>query len=268
MAEQSAWPSHQRVEASDDLLLADREQLCARYFSAEAADYDEYDESVEKRRLYCAAVDDYASRIIRQLDRCDTLLSFGCGTGRRELAIADHLPSKPLLVGVEISPKMAEIAASRGIKTFPDLTAAEYSLANPVNTILCLSSFVHVPTETKRANVLRGFRRLIAPDGVLIIDVFNMHDRYEWGPEILSANAASSEGRKSQSGDVYYRRVDGSAVSYMHYFTIAEICQLLEEAGFIVTDLKGVGYARQSGQIGVPLDEGCALIRCQVSQTA
>lgn len=244
-----------QVEAKDAVRI---QQMCRAYFDQEADWYDAYDLSVDKRRRYSAAVDTYVLGKLAGYTVDDTILSFGCGTARREEEIVGKLENAPKVIGVEHSSSMARHASERNFTIVSDMEAVT-DLIPSAAAILCLSSFVHIPTRDARRDLLRSFHRILSSGGILIVDVFNVDDQHEWGPSLAQRRA---EGDLEAPGDVYYRRIGSELVSYMHYFSVGEITKLLEEAGFVITELIGIGYAHQPGKLGVPLDQGCVLLSC------
>ena len=234
---------------TDDEITA----ACLGYFAGEAAGYDEFDRSVRRRAAYLRAVDDRVAAEISGLGRCDLVLSYGCGTGRRELDIAARSGFRPALLGVEPCAPMAEIAAARGVPSIPDLDAGGAPAPASVDAVLCLYTFFHLPRGA-RAGTLRRLAGLLRPGGLLALDVFHAHDR--WGGGADPAPLA----RRIRDGDVLYRRIGAPHVSFMHYFTVAEIAGLIEDAGLTVTRIVGVGHGKDPGRIDVPLTEGCLLV--------
>lgn len=234
-------------------------RLCTSYFDAIALDYDAQDLAHEKRRLYQESVDDYVTQILNQTGPEQIILSFGCGTGRREWQIVKRLVDPcSAIYGVESSARMASQARERGLRILEDLATQVTLESESVDTVLSLSSFVHLPDALSRRTALSEFYRLLRPKGALMLDVFNLHDQFEWGPELIRNSSVHDP--FEQSGDVYYKRLDRPEVSYMHYFSIGEITSLIEGSGFVIVDLVGVGYATKPGQRPVALNAGCLLL--------
>jgi SAM-dependent methyltransferase len=126
---------------------------------------------------------------------------------------------------------------------------------------LALYSFVHLPDVESRKEVLRSLASALRPDGLLILDVFNLNDNFEWASKLADGGRGRMPPTSGpRRGDTLYRRVGHREVSFMHYFTVSEIAVLVEEAGLVLTDLLGVGHGNSPGQIGVPLDAGCILV--------
>ena len=95
------------------------------------------------------------------------------------------------------------------------------------------------------------------PGGHLYIDVFNINNRFEWGPFALRTfNHMRLDRYGYESGDVFYRRANGEEIAYLHYFEWEEIKSLLEEAQFEIQSTQYIGYAKNSGQIVEDPNEG------------
>lgn len=248
-------------------LVSDRDlvALCEAYFDSEALGYDEFDDLTERRGRYFNAIDNYIATKIRTMDVCKRIVSFGCGTGRREAQIVQVLAPAPApeVIGIEISARMGSIATSRGLRVIRNLGDAGTPPPGSVDLAICLYSFIHLPDRETRLGVLRSLARALREGGLLILDVFNLCDKYEWRSKISDGGSGvrpplSGEHR----GDVIYRRRAHQETSYMHYFTVGEICSLVEDAGLTITELSAVGHGHLPGKMSVPLDEGCLLLTC------
>lgn len=234
-------------------------KLTKAYFEGEASDYDAFDRAIPHRKRYLDAVDRYTLDALSFVADCKTILTFGCGTGRREVRIAKAANINPKLIGIETAPAMADLSRRRGLVIFDQLSAAirEEGQAS-VDAALCLYSFIHLPSETARLQTLREIATLLRPGAPLIIDVFNLNDIYEWPSKVRDGSCGTPPPVDGpHQGDVVYKRIGRNQYSYMHYFTVAELCSLLERAGYIVTDLTAIGHGYQGNDNEVALDEGC-----------
>lgn len=258
----------QSNEATHELVTPERSYkdreilaLCASYFEAEAERYDDRDADAERRRLYTEGIDSY---VVDQLAsfRPSRILSFGCGTGRREQRIRERVSENAHVVGIDSSSSMRRLAKQRGLETFPALTPTLLRREDPVDSVLCLWAFGHSPSHRMRRRLLGRFHQMLSKSGVLILDVFNIDDM--WSPEIRCRPQEVAGGSiYAVSGDVFYRRVGTTELCYLHLFTVGEITALLEEAGFVMQDVTGVGYGLDPGRIGVPLDKGSLVLTCR-----
>jgi SAM-dependent methyltransferase len=257
-------PPHASYEYSTAKELTDEELIdtCTFYFEGEAPKYDEFDRQVERRNLYLQAVNSYAVRKISDLEQCDLILSFGCGTGRREIEITQRMHHSPEAVGIERSPAMGAIAASRGLRIISELGAGSPTPSS-VDAVLCLHSFGHLPSMSARMKTLLGLVESLKTGGMLIMDVFNLNDKFEWNATLTDGGSMQKSISVAEgSGDVLYKRMGQDASSFLHYFTLGEIAGMFETSGLVISELVAVGNGHQPGLIGVPLDEGCLLFIC------
>lgn len=94
----------------------------------------------------------------------DSLLDVGCGTGK----LLTLLPSSKRLCGIDISDKMIDVAREKLPKAELCVGDAEKLPwdGDTFDVVNCTNSFHHYPDPL---NVLRGMRRVLKPDGRLII---------------------------------------------------------------------------------------------------
>ncbi len=164
--EKRAVYEYTQLRDEDAVRLID---LTRAYFNHEAVAYDSFDSEVERRRLYLAAVDEYAAEVIGREECCDRIVSFGCGTGRRELAISSMANVQADIFGIENASRMAELARTRGLQIFPDMgKLLEQTGRASIDIGLCLYSFIHLPTTAARLEVLKGFHHVLREDGELV----------------------------------------------------------------------------------------------------
>jgi hypothetical protein len=91
------------------------------------------------------------------------------------------------------------------------------------------------------------------------VDVLNLNDRNEWGPEIARLFADRDlASRGYDPGDTFYRRIGSQKVAYFHYFDRNEADQLLTRAGFRVVAHHYVDCGNDVGTLVGP-EEGAIL---------
>jgi SAM-dependent methyltransferase len=146
----------------------------ARFFDAEYTDYADDLPLVEA----------YAKRA------CGPLLELGCGTGRLLVPLARAGYD---VTGVDISHEMLRAARARveaaGVAKQVMLVQGDYSNAPLVGpyglAFVMMNTFLYLTTLAEQLRALRHWREHLAPNGLLLIDVFN--------PDV--AQLASLDGR-------------------------------------------------------------------------
>ncbi len=141
----------------------------ARFYDAENATYD------DDIALYEALLDDIG---------CESALVIGCGTGRVLLALArlgcrvtgiDR--SQPMLARVERH--LDEQPSLRGHVTLIHGDARDTPIDGRFRLIAVpFNTFMHFLEQADQLAVLRACRRLLADDGLLVIDLPNATDAY------------------------------------------------------------------------------------------
>jgi SAM-dependent methyltransferase len=134
----------------------------ARYFAAEYEDYDEDHVVLEA----------YAGR------GRGSILELGCGTGRALLPLAQ---AGHVVTGVDISPKMLEIARERaslaGVQDRTRLICSDFAdvaLDGEFAFIFCvMNTFLHLPDTAAQVSALRHWRQHLTSSGILLVEVLH-----------------------------------------------------------------------------------------------
>jgi tRNA (uracil-5-)-methyltransferase TRM9 len=97
------------------------------------------------------------------------ILDIGCGNGRNMEGY-----DKTQVFGIDTCPEFVEICKERGYNV---LVANMCSLPYPDNYfdhILCIASFHHLSTEDHRLQALREMRRVMKPEGSMLLSVWSI----------------------------------------------------------------------------------------------
>jgi ubiquinone/menaquinone biosynthesis C-methylase UbiE len=236
-------------------------ELVKGYYDEQAAVYDRFDLQHDSRRPFTERVNALVAEVYARQDTLAHELALACGTGRRSCSIREASGRDYAITGVDISGAMSDIASERGIEAInaPFLEAKVPEGAFDVCSILY--AFGHVPTDGLRRQWLRKIHRCLRPEGRLVLDLFNLEDRNEWGPAALRAYERMALGEQGyERGDVFYQRTGGKEVAFLHYFTEQGARQLLREEGFRVERILHVGYVHRSGEILQGKDQGALFV--------
>jgi len=231
------------------------------YYSEQAHEYDFFDLEHESRKTYNVKINTLIAEELRN-DNISTILTLACGTGRRAIEIREMTGLDYLIKGVDISPEMVSIANRRGL----DVTCSSWIDVKledkKFDAITFLYAFGHIPSREERIASLKKIAGHLNQGGSLYLDVFNVDDKNEWGP---SAVKAYEKGKYFdlgyERGDVFYKKVTGNEIAFLHYFDKTELVHDLSLAGFDVSFVKHIGYVIKSGEILKAPNEGALFIK-------
>ncbi|MEM6265650.1 MAG: methyltransferase domain-containing protein [Bacteroidota bacterium] len=233
-------------------------KMVSQYYCEQAKSYDQLDKSHKKRNEYTERINKLVAEVYRELPELHHELHIACGTGRRALRIQELSGRDYQITGVDISKEMCKLAENRGITTLKSSwTEAELPEDHLFDAAVWLYAFGHTSSYELRLKALRKIRKQLKPGAPFLFDVFNLYNENEWGPKAVATYERMHLQKAGyEKGDVFYRRAEGTAIAYLHYFSEQEIRELLALAGFEVRSLFTIGYAKDSGQIKANTSEG------------
>lgn len=171
------------------------------------------------------------------------ILDLGCGNGRLLKLFEDI---KIDYIGVDASEKLIELAKKRHPKArFQKADALSLPLpANYFDRVFSIAVFHHIPSEKFRLRFLQEARRVLKPEGLLILTVWNLYRRrffkYHLKYTLLKVIGKS----KLDFKDIFYAwkspRGETLVQRYIHCFTIGELKNLAKKSGF---EIKEIGFS-------------------------
>ncbi len=182
------------------------------------------------------------------------LIDLGCGTGRLLLPMAKKGFA---VVGVDLSEEMLRAARDKAVQADASVELVKANIVQldgladaSFDYAACLfSTLGMIGSAAHRRHVVGHVHRLLRPGGVFILHVhnywFNVWDRA--GRRWLLSDTISSL-RGCESGN---RMPPNRAGPTLHHFTRHEATQLLDEAGFDLTDVQPVSL-RADGRLPWP----------------
>ena len=185
------------------------------------------------------------------------VLHIACGTGCRAWGIREKSALNYRVEGIDISASMAEQARHRGVEARIGVWNECGAERGAYDAITFLYAFGHIPSEQERKESLEKVYSALKPGGRFYFDVFNLDNANEWGPEALRTFKdlnLSEEGY--EQGDLFYKRHNGTSVSFLHYFTQQGIVDVVEDCGFNISSIHRIGYVERSGESLALSDEG------------
>lgn len=168
----------------------------------------------------------------------DKILDLGCGNGRFYKAFSENID----YIGVDASEELITIAKEK----FPE---ANFRVDNALDlsfekdtfdTIYSFAVFHHFPSKELRQKFLKEAKRVLKPNGTLIITVWNLLDNKK-GRKLLLKYTWKKIIGKTKLGvkDIYYpwKRGEKTVQRYYHVFTKRELEKLFKKENFKIMDL-------------------------------
>ena len=226
------------------------------YYSEQAETYDHLDQGSKKRRAYTNSINGIIAENIVEVNP-KRVLHIACGTGRRALDIMKRSKQHYLMEGVDISMGMVQNARDRGLNARIGHWNEIDVETEAYDAVTFLYAFGHIPNLQERCRSLNKVYNVLRPGGRFYLDVFNLDNPNEWGPEALSLYEElelANEGY--ERGDLFYKRHGGKTVAFLHYCSSEGIIQLLESSGFSIIQVHRIGYVDRPGE-QLELKEEC-----------
>jgi 2-polyprenyl-3-methyl-5-hydroxy-6-metoxy-1,4-benzoquinol methylase len=198
-----------------------------------------------KRESYLAAVDDFILEYIPS--GAKQMLDVGSGDGVRAMMLA-HLASIATVVLSDSSAEMVgRCRALAPAETWRTPAQQLPDVGRRFDVITCLWNVLgHIPTRDERLQGLLRMAGLLAPGGMLFLDVQNRHNAvaYGWG-RVLARVALDTVFPDERRGDTSFDwNIGGDVVRGSgHLFTPREIRDLIDEAGLAPVHWTAVDYA-------------------------
>ena len=164
----------------------------------------------------------------------EKILDLGCGNGR----LYELFKNRNIdYYGVDISEKLIEIAKTRYPK-------AKFQVTDPLNLpfpgnffdkIFSIAVLHHIPSIEFRLQFLKEARRILKPEGTLILLAWNLRQWKNW-KLLLKFTFLKILGKsKLDFNDVFipWRK---TIKRYIHCFTLGELKNLTKKAGFKIEE--------------------------------
>lgn len=236
------------------------EAMNTAYFCEQAEQYDFSDFNQPNRRSYIERIDGLIAEDLQASSAPRSMLDMACGTGRRSANIRKLSGHQYPITGIDISPGMREVAASRGLKVHELLENVSNTEKFDVATFLY--AFGHLADSDRREYMLHAIHDRLTSRGVLYLDLFSIDNQNEWGPlAVKSFEEQELEKYGYERGDIFYRKVGSRAVAFIHYFSEEEARKLLKACGYEIEWVKYVGYAKNPGQLVLSAQQGNLFVK-------
>ncbi len=161
------------------------------------------------------------------------ILSVGAGSGTREEILLTHFKSSICnLIVNDASMRMCIKAAVKGFDIMPgffqDMNVKQQIIG--FDLIMALDCTESLSSSAELGRFFANISRSLKPNGLVLIDFFNIKESGGWGSQISQIYTNESLGARGfEMGEYFYRRKGIEQVGYARYFPREEIFELLEQ---------------------------------------
>jgi len=168
----------------------------------------------------------------------DKVLDLGCGNGRFFEAFDNTID----YTGVDASENLIKIAKEKYPKAnFKVENALSLSFKDNIfDTIYSFAVFHHFPSKELRLQFLKEVKRVLKPNGNLVVTVWNLLETKKGKKLLLKYTLLRLIGKtKLGFKDIYYpwKRGEKTIQRYYHIFSKRELRNLFKEANFTIEKL-------------------------------
>ncbi len=221
------------------------------YYNEQAFIYDELDQKNSIRKAYTEGIDNLiASDFKNNPNTIHKVLDIATGTGRRPIHIKILSGFNYSIFGVESSEEMALKAGQKGIPVIlADWISFNLQKEAPFDAITLLYGFGHIPNIESRIKLLQNINQHLKLGASFYFDTFNINNQNEWGPTCKKHFEQYRQQENGyQEGDIFYKRLEGEEIAFLHYFNKEELLNLLVQTGFEMEYCKIIGYIDNPGE--------------------
>lgn len=168
----------------------------------------------------------------------DRILDIGCGNGRLMNLFADRQME---YTGIDNAKHFIEIARERCREQYFKCKILFGDILNlPCNdaefdAAACIAVLHHIPGEELQLKALKEIRRVLKPQGVLFLTVWNLFQpRYL--PYVLKYNIKKFFSQSNITWNDAFIPFRGKVLRYVHAFALHELEVLIKKAGFDIID--------------------------------
>lgn len=166
----------------------------------------------------------------------DHVIDIGCGNGRFSPLIKERHAK---YTGIDYSEKL--IAEARRLHPNEEFLVSDgKTIPFPPHSFDVAYSFAvlhHIPSRERRAQFIKEIARVLHPDGILVLTVWNLWRAKYFGRLLKTAFGKILGKNDLDIGDVLLTFGKEKRPRYLHAFTENELRALLEENGFSVQGL-------------------------------
>ena len=202
-------------------------------------DYDVIADDFSRTRAYLW---DDLRRFAGLVKEGDKMLDFGCGNGRlfELFAGAKNIH----YIGVDQACRLIKKAKEKYAGTAAEFVCSDSErLLFPdgrFNIIFAVASLHHIPSERKRLELLAEFQRILKPNGILVVTVWNLWQRKYIGLIAKYTLKKISGQLPLDWGDIFvpWKNAGGGAAAerYYHAFTHHSLKRVIQNSCFVIQE--------------------------------
>ncbi len=172
-----------------------------------------------------------------------TILDLGCGNGRLlqflEKEAANWHQKAFYYVGVDVSKNLL----SEAHKKYPHHTFKPGDMTKipakdkTIDVLFCIRAFHHLSDKKSRLKALKEIRRVLKPNGVLILTVWNLWQKKYWTQLAKAILRSILSFGTYAPNDTFIPWGKMKKPRYYHAFTLKELQKLFHEAQWNVIEL-------------------------------
>ncbi len=175
----------------------------------------------------------------KYINKGERILDLGCGNGR----FSEIVGNKVDYYGVDVSERLIKIAE----KKYPN---GKFVVIEPLilpfknnffDKVFCLAVLHHIPSKKFRKDFLKEIKRVLKPEGKLILTVWYLNDNQKAKRLLFKYTLFKLIGKsKLDCKDILYPWKDSRGETliqrYVHIFSEKELEKLIQSIGFVVKE--------------------------------
>jgi len=199
---------------------------------------DDYNRIADKFSSTRGYIPDDIKILSHYSNKGDKVLDLGCGNGR----LSEIFFGKSIdYTGVDFSKDLINIAKKKYPKEKFLLSNALLLpfTGNKFNVVYALSVFHHIPSLEYRKKFLLEIKRILAPNGILVLTVWNLRKKSEIKAELSRNFIKRVVGvSKFDAGDVFlpFHSEGKTIMRYLHCFTQKELKSIVLKTGYNIEE--------------------------------
>ena len=185
--------------------------------------------------------------LFKDISDNDKILDLGCGNGRL-LEVLKNID----YIGVDSSEKLIEIAQ----KKYPQ---ADFQVADALNLpfpdnyfdkVYSIAVLHHIPSKKYHLQFLKEAKRVLKPDGILVITVWNLWQKKFWKLILKYTFLKLTSQSKLDFKDIFYpwknQKSKTEVLRYFHCFTKKELIDLAKKIDFKIKKIGNLKHRNRS----------------------